>query len=104
MGLAGKSAIRGIFEAVAPVVLFQLSGFPLFLGFAASASSRPSAWCFLLAVISVVLLRFSGLSLFLGFTVAASFRFLLAGVFFRFKGTHSGSAVYFSVLPLVLWL
>lgn len=49
LGLTGKSAVRGVVEAVAPVVLLQ----------------------------------FSGLSLFLGFTAAASFRFLLAGVFFR---------------------
>jgi hypothetical protein len=51
LGLTGKSAIRGVGEAVAPVVLLQ----------------------------------FSGLSLFFDFTAAASFRFLLAGVFFRFK-------------------
>lgn len=70
MGLTKKSAVRGVVEAVGPVVLLQ----------------------------------FSGLSLFLGFTAAASFRFLLAGVSCRLKGTRSRLAVYFSVLPLVLWL
>ena len=103
MGLTGKSAVRGVVEAVAPVVLLRFFGLQQFFSFAASAGSRPSAWCFLLVVVSVVLLQFSGLSLFLGFTAAASFSFLLAGVFPRFKVTRSRSAVYFSVLPLVLW-
>ena len=71
---------------VAPVILLRFFGLQQFFSFAASAGSRPSAWCFLLVVVSVVLLRFSGLSLLFGFTATASFCFLLAGVSCRLKG------------------
>lgn len=40
LGLTGKSAVRGVVEAVAPVVLLQFSGLSLFLGFTAAASFR----------------------------------------------------------------